>query len=178
MSQRDEDFYKLLGVERGASSHDVRAAYLAQAKLNHPDRLATGRTSESDARIRALTHAYSVLSDPKSRIDYDIQLDHHHTLCNAASSKRAESRISAVIDIDAFELLEQEDADDLRPAAPRFAYPCRCGNRYAVRADRLEQAMDSTARDIATQGLLVQCGGCSLVVKVTWSEDEVHDKPD
>ncbi|KAB2920770.1 MAG: J domain-containing protein [Hyphomicrobiaceae bacterium] len=44
------DPYAILGVSAGASAEDIRQAYLAQAKIYHPDRYAT---AELPAEVRA-----------------------------------------------------------------------------------------------------------------------------
>lgn len=66
------DYYKILGIERSASSADIKSAYRKLARLRHPD---INRDSESAAREFALlSKAYHVLSDPQERRYYDDQL--------------------------------------------------------------------------------------------------------
>lgn len=67
------NYYKILGVERSATSADIKSAYRKLARLRHPD---VNRDSESAAREFALlSKAYHVLSDPQERSYYDDQLN-------------------------------------------------------------------------------------------------------
>jgi molecular chaperone DnaJ len=68
MAQR-EDFYKVLGVKRGASQDDIRKAYRRLARKYHPDVNPGDKTSEE--KFKQLSEAYEVLSDSKKREVYD-----------------------------------------------------------------------------------------------------------
>ena len=61
-----EDLYELLGVERDALPHIIKAAYRRLAAVHHPDR---GGDQEM---FVAITTAYNVLMDPKLREMYDL----------------------------------------------------------------------------------------------------------
>jgi curved DNA-binding protein CbpA len=58
-------YYEVLGVSRGASGKELKAAYLRAAKVHHPD---AGGQAERFLEVRA---AYQVLSDPVRRAMYD-----------------------------------------------------------------------------------------------------------
>ncbi len=64
--------YENLKVARDAPAEVIRAAYRALAQKYHPDR----NSSVPDAgRIMTIVNeAYAVLSDPKSRLEYDARL--------------------------------------------------------------------------------------------------------
>jgi curved DNA-binding protein CbpA len=68
------DHWQVLGVRWNASPDDVRSAYLAKAKLFHPDRHVGKRLGSYLGRIerifRALTEARDVLCDPARRPEY------------------------------------------------------------------------------------------------------------
>ncbi|RYG86323.1 MAG: hypothetical protein EON59_10270 [Alphaproteobacteria bacterium] len=66
------DYYRLLGVARDAEPEVIAAAYKALARKYHPD---TGGESASKEQLQALNEAYSVLSDPGTRSDYDRQFE-------------------------------------------------------------------------------------------------------
>ncbi len=59
------DYYALLGVDVHASGDDIARAFRTVAKRTHPD--ATGSTQE----FQELVAAYTVLSDHRTRRDYD-----------------------------------------------------------------------------------------------------------
>jgi curved DNA-binding protein CbpA len=67
MAQHD-DYYGVLGVDRDASTREIRRAYRRLACQQHPD-----RNPEPDGaqRFRTLAEAYEVLSDPARRARYD-----------------------------------------------------------------------------------------------------------
>ena len=65
----DPDYYKTLGVERGAKKDDVRKAYRKLARKYHPD-LNPGN-KEAESKFKTLSVAYDVLSDEKKRKLYD-----------------------------------------------------------------------------------------------------------
>jgi molecular chaperone DnaJ len=63
------DYYKTLGVARGAAEEDIRKAYRKLARKYHPD-LNPGDKSAED-RFKNVSEAYDVLSDAKKRSMYD-----------------------------------------------------------------------------------------------------------
>ena len=65
----ERDYYKILGVERGASKDDVRKAYRKLARKYHPD--INPGNKEAESKFKDLSVAYDVLSDEKKRKLYD-----------------------------------------------------------------------------------------------------------
>lgn len=68
------DHYQVLDVSRGASTAEIRAAYLRRARALHPDRWSDRSDAERKQAERAMqdvNEAWRVLGDPGSRARYD-----------------------------------------------------------------------------------------------------------
>src|SRR5215213_3135160 len=65
----EQDYYDLLGIQRGADDAAIKAAYRRLAKECHPDRHNGCRDQE--AKFKAVSQAYDVLKDPQKRAAYD-----------------------------------------------------------------------------------------------------------
>ena len=65
----EQDYYELLGIQRGADDASIKAAYRRLAKEYHPDR--HGGCKENEARFKSVSEAYEVLKDPQKRAAYD-----------------------------------------------------------------------------------------------------------
>lgn len=68
-----KDYYKVLRVERSASSAEIKEAYKKLARIYHPD-LHNGNPCIS-ARFAEITEAYNNLADIDKRLRYTILLN-------------------------------------------------------------------------------------------------------
>lgn len=102
--------YDVLGVAPGATSAEVRQAYLALARRHHPDRHGGDTT-----RMQALNQAWAVLGDPVQRARYDRSLD------RPGSRLAPEAPPAAAPRSDAEDLLA--DLADDRPIGGRVVLP-------------------------------------------------------
>jgi molecular chaperone DnaJ len=65
----EKDYYKALGVSKGASAEEIKKSYRKLARKYHPD--ANKGDSASEERFKEISEAYNVLSDSKRRAEYD-----------------------------------------------------------------------------------------------------------
>ena len=65
-----DDYYQTLGVEKTASTKEIKAAYRKLALKYHPDKNPDDREA-AEIKFRAVAEAYEVLSDSEKRRHYD-----------------------------------------------------------------------------------------------------------
>lgn len=73
MTEFQEDYYAILGVEESAAPEDIRKAYLKLAKKLHPDRFPHDEEAKAQAQaeFRLVTQAHYVLGDQSRKEEYD-----------------------------------------------------------------------------------------------------------
>lgn len=64
-----KDYYKILGIERGASQDDIKKAFRKLAHEYHPDK--TKGNAAASQKFKEASEAYSVLGDEQKRKQYD-----------------------------------------------------------------------------------------------------------
>ncbi|XP_050292379.1 chaperone protein dnaJ 11, chloroplastic [Quercus robur] len=69
--------YQVLGISTGATCHEIKSAYRRLARTCHPDvAISTNRRDTSGGGEFMKVHAaYSTLSDPEKRADYDRRIN-------------------------------------------------------------------------------------------------------
>ncbi len=60
-----KDYYQILGVQKGATSDEIKKAFYKLAHRHHPDK------GGDSAKFKEINEAYQVLSDDKKRKQYD-----------------------------------------------------------------------------------------------------------
>lgn len=66
----NKDYYGILGITPFAEDVVIRAAYRALAQRYHPDKF-EGSKNEATFKMAEINEAYSILSNPNKRRDYD-----------------------------------------------------------------------------------------------------------
>jgi len=64
-------FYDILGVAQNANVDEIKRAYRKLSFIHHPDK---NNSPESTQMFQKLAEAYSILSDPEKRQQYDMEL--------------------------------------------------------------------------------------------------------
>ena len=67
--EKKRDYYEVLGVEKSASTDDIKKAYRKKALQYHPDR--NPGDKEAEAKFKECNEAYEVLSNDEKRSRYD-----------------------------------------------------------------------------------------------------------
>jgi DnaJ-class molecular chaperone len=78
-----DDPYVVLGVPGDSSQEDIKRTYRRLARQHHPD--ANSGSAVSEQRFKTITAAYTVLSDPVQREQYDIV----HGRARSAGARRS-----------------------------------------------------------------------------------------
>ena len=71
MSQKDwleKDYYSVLGLKKDASEEQIKKAFRKLARQYHPDQ---NKDPEAERKFKEVTEAHDILSDPKTRKEYD-----------------------------------------------------------------------------------------------------------
>ncbi len=61
-------YYEILEIDKKASQEDIKSAYRRLVMLYHPDK---NKLPEAEEMFKGIAEAYSVLSDPSKRKQYD-----------------------------------------------------------------------------------------------------------
>jgi curved DNA-binding protein len=69
-----KDYYKTLGVERGASDEEIKKAYRRLARKYHPD---VSKEANAKEKFQDVSEAYETLKDKEKRAAYDSLGSHH-----------------------------------------------------------------------------------------------------
>lgn len=60
-----KDYYKILGIGKGASTDEIKRSYRKMAQQHHPDK------GGDPLKFKEINEAYQILSDPQRRAQYD-----------------------------------------------------------------------------------------------------------
>jgi diphthamide biosynthesis protein 4 len=156
-----------------ASAEDIKQAYRQALLTHHPDKniaLQTTTKPTSNPSIDAIKLAYAILSDPKSRTEYDRELilqnlkaDTTRNGPTATDARRSFRTGEELIDLDD---MAYDDTTGMWYRA------CRCGEQrgYTVTEAQLEEEERKGGREV-----VVGCCGCSLWLRVGYGVVEETD---
>lgn len=67
-SMNEKDYYAILGVDKNATTDEIRKVFQSKARTLHPD---VNKAPDAEERFKEISEAYAVLSDPDKRRHYD-----------------------------------------------------------------------------------------------------------
>jgi len=128
----------------------IKKAYHAALLLHHPDKSVSAPTPQAPS-VDLLTLAYTTLSSPELRTEYNL------TLASAPTVGGNGSEVVQTVDLDEF--LHDEETG-------RWVKACRCGEEegFVLSEEELEKVVEEGEREI-----VVGCGGCSLWWRVEFA---------
>ncbi|MBI3996261.1 MAG: molecular chaperone DnaJ [Candidatus Omnitrophica bacterium] len=71
MPTTKRDYYEILGIQKSATTDDIKRAYRALAMKHHPDRVEASQKKDAEEKFKEISEAYAVLSDAQKRSVYD-----------------------------------------------------------------------------------------------------------
>lgn len=132
-----DTFYDILQLPPTASADEIRTSYKRLVLQLHPDRC--NAATANTAAFQALQHAYTILQDDESRIEYDRQL--------ALQAEASMVAISDQLDLDELDVVDM----GVRTTT------CRCGGTFVLPSKDLELGLTR---------ILLPCDTCSLLIAV------------
>ena len=77
-------YYEILEVDKKASQKDIKSAYRRLVMLYHPDK---NKLPKAEEMFKKIAEAYSVLSDPSKRKQYDIDNEPRNVMLRKKQEK-------------------------------------------------------------------------------------------
>ena len=146
------DFYELLEIERTADDKTIKTSYRRLAMECHPDR--NPGCEKSEAKFKAISHAYDVLKDPQKRAAYDRF--GHAAFQNGAGGGGGQQGFEGFADI--FENIFGEFMGQGRSGGGRSSVQRGADLRYDLEIS-LEEAYHGTSDEIRVD-VAARCDTC------------------
>jgi curved DNA-binding protein CbpA len=102
-----EDYYKVLQVDRYATSEEISTSYKSLAKKYHPD-LNLSNLDEANKKMRLINEAYAALNNSESRENYNLIYDsytEHPNIVNDAHDSYISNKNNNVQDAKEYKYL-------------------------------------------------------------------------
>ncbi len=167
-------YYEFLGVSPYATQKKIKSAYRKLALKYHPD-CNPDKLDWAESQFKMLSEAYRVLSDPKSRRDYDLELERNRV-------KYADVK-TAPPEAESDDTTDRADFYDATPPTPPRRPPTATGYRRSpatpppdpssyhvrsyTRAEKIWWAIDDTitwVKEVAPSPLLVIIAMVGIII--------------
>jgi diphthamide biosynthesis protein 4 len=152
-------YYEVLGLPEALrddptlSAQTIRNAYRRALLQNHPDKTTQPTVQRANFSIDQISEAFSILSDRKTRAEYDREIKQKVAEYEGGVKGREVFRTGIeTVDLDD---LDTDEAQDI------WYRSCRCGDErgFLIRESDLEEAVEDGEINVG-------CRGCSLWLKV------------
>jgi diphthamide biosynthesis protein 4 len=172
--------YETLGLDPAVKHAlaDIKVAYRQTLLTYHPDKIQLAgathpdtpsrapylRTVEGSPTVDAIVTAFHILSDERTRSEYDKDLKVRK---NGVLRQREADDHAGLDSIDLEDLVYEEDSAQ---GQSMWSKGCRCGREkgFLVTEADLETATKQNV-DVRDHSILVECAGCSLRIRVTFA---------
>eukprot|EP00897_Mesotaenium_endlicherianum_P008419 jgi/Mesen1/7605/ME000395S06757 len=135
--------------------------------------------SDVQERFLRVQQAWAVLKDPSMRAAYDRSIQ-EQARARGSSSSRGEVAVSDEMELEEMSQELDEDAHELL-----YSHFCRCGDEYTLLQSDVDAAIAAESRSwkgpaslvpppMDRVGILVQCGSCSLHIRILCSNFGNH----
>ncbi|MDE2125896.1 MAG: molecular chaperone DnaJ [Armatimonadetes bacterium] len=174
MATTPRDYYDVLGVERHASSDDVKRAYRNLAKKLHPD---VNKAADAPDRFKEVQEAYDVLSNEDRRRSYD-QFG-HAGVNGGASGFPGDSPFSDIFDAFFGERTASRGpaggarGDDLRADVRITLEEAARGCEVPLKISRMETCEKCTGSGANPGSAPTVCGSCNGTGQVRHSTNTI-----
>ncbi|XP_057453184.1 chaperone protein dnaJ 11, chloroplastic-like [Lotus japonicus] len=109
--------YEVLGISTGASCLEIKTAYRKLARTCHPDVVAMNQKESSEKQFMMIHLAYSKLSDPNKRAQYDREIFAHRSVVSVSArnktyshaGRRWETDQSLIVIINCFKVISETE---------------------------------------------------------------------
>lgn len=108
MSEKLEpNYYNILGIERNASSSEIKKVYRELAIKYHPDK---NNSDDANAKFQLINEAYNVLINNNKRHEYDVS----GVKCDDIDLQRAQQIFESVFGSKSFDKIRGRDPYNIR----------------------------------------------------------------
>lgn len=140
---REPNFYEILGVRRGATDQEIRAAFRRLAREFHPDRFQGPKKKQAEEYFQRITQAFNVLSNPEMRARYDRSLEAATPIGPVDPKELAKALLAKAVSlakqgnvVQAQEYFQQAEAHDMQNAKIQHQY-----GLFLAQTGKLDQAL-------------------------------------
>lgn len=145
------NYYEILGVSLTSDDAAIRAAYKEKLLLNHPD-----KSKNTQTEIALIQQSYKVLVDRDTRQKYDELL--HKSI----------QKQGLIINGDGLDIYNLQDFTIIDDNYYKHCPRCRSDKSIMLTEEDL---INGTTDGNGDYEIIVQCGDCSLWIKVQYSEE-------